>query len=105
MPQIPGTSVSPKAKARMVSGLPRPATAGSASCAPKSASLRINGMGLISLPIGMKPATIASGITATGNGRAAMACAAAARTPAGSASRRARAWRRSAALASSIEVD
>jgi hypothetical protein len=89
----------------MVSGLPRPATAGSASCAPLPASLRISGTGLISLPIGMNPETIVCGVIATGNGRSAMACAAAARMPAGNASRRARACRRSSALASSIEVD
>ena len=44
----------------MVSGCPRPAIAGSASCAPASASLRISGTGLISLFSGMKPETIAS---------------------------------------------
>ena len=67
----------------MVSGCPRPATAGSASCAPASASLRISGMGLISLFSGMKPETIASAATASGSGRSAIAWAAAARMSAG----------------------
>ena len=52
----------------MISGLPRPATTGSASCAPASASLRISGSGLISLLSGEKPDTIAPGLIATGNG-------------------------------------
>ena len=52
----------------MISGLPRPAITGSASCAPASASLRISGSGLISLFIGMKPETIVPGVNATGNG-------------------------------------
>ena len=89
----------------MVSGLPRPAIAGSASCAPASASLRISGMGLISLFSGMKPETIASAAIATGNGRSAIACAAAARMSAGSASRRASASRRMAALASAMALE
>ena len=42
----------------MISGLPRPAIAGSASCAPASASLRMSGIGLISVFIGKKPETI-----------------------------------------------
>ena len=42
----------------MISGLPRPAMAGSANCAPAWLSLRNSGSGLISLFIGMKPATI-----------------------------------------------
>jgi hypothetical protein len=47
-----------------------------------------------------KPETMAPAGTATGNGRAAMVCAAAARPAAGSVSRCASAARRSAALAS-----
>ena len=43
------SSGSPNAKARMISGLPRPATTGSASCAPAPRALRISGSGLISL--------------------------------------------------------
>ena len=82
----------------MISGLPRPAIAGSASCAPASASLRISGSGLISLFIGMKPETIVPGVTATGNPRAAIASAAALRISAGSASRRASASARSFAF-------
>ena len=73
----------------MTSGLPRPATTGSANCAPCPHSFFINGSGLISLFIGMKPETIAPGATGTGNGRAAIASAAALRTSAGNASRRA----------------
>ena len=56
--------------ARMISGWPLPATTGSASFAPASASLRISGSGLISLLSGMNPDTTAPGGTATGNGRA-----------------------------------
>src|SRR5262245_25678659 len=97
MPHTPDASVSPNAYARMVSGCPLPATTGSARCAPASASLRSSGSGLISLLSGMKPETIAPGGTAIGNGRSAIACAAAARTSAGRASRRA-----SAALRSSV---
>ena len=89
----------------MVSGLPRPATAGSASWAPASASLRISGIGLISLFKGMKPETIAPAATAHGNGRSAMVWAAAARMSGGRPSRRASASRRSAALASAMEVE
>ena len=48
----------------MISGLPRPAIAGSASCAPASASLRMSGIGLISVFIGMKPETIVPGVIA-----------------------------------------
>ena len=51
----------------MISGLPRPAIAGSASCAPAASSLRINGSGLISVFSGMKPETIAPGLIASGN--------------------------------------
>ncbi len=98
MPHPPARSRSPNAQLRMISGSPRPATTGSASLAPDSASLRISGSALISLFNGMKPETIAPGGTATGNGRAAIACAAAARTSAGSASRRASASRRSVAF-------
>ena len=72
----------------MISGLPRPAIAGSASCAPASASLRISGSGLISVFIGMKPETMVPGVIATGNGRAAIVSAAACRSP--PATRRAR---------------
>ena len=54
-------AAAPNAQARMISGLPRPATTGSASCAPASASLRISGTGLISLFIGEKPETIVPG--------------------------------------------
>ena len=61
----------------MISGLPRPAIAGSASCAPASASLRISGSGLISLFSGMKPETMAPGATATGNAARAIVSAAA----------------------------
>ena len=67
--------------------------------------LRISGIGLISLPSGMKPETIARSVSATGNGRAAIARAAVARTAAGNASRRSRACARSSAFASSIAVD
>ena len=45
----------------MISGLPRPATTGSASLAPASASLRSSGSGLISVFSGEKPDTIAPG--------------------------------------------
>ena len=45
----------------MISGCPRPAMAGSASCAPASASLRNNGTGLISVFIGEKPETMVPG--------------------------------------------
>ena len=41
----------------MISGLPRPAIAGSASRAPSWAALRIKGRGLISVFIGEKPET------------------------------------------------
>jgi len=81
-----------------VSGLPRPATTGSARLAPPAASLRISGSGLISLFSGMKPETTTPGLSASGNGRAAIASAAAWRSAAGSASRRASASRRSAAF-------
>ncbi len=83
----------------MISGLPRPAIAGSASCAPASASLRISGIGLISVFIGEKPETIMPGLTATGNARAAIVSAAACAAAAGNASRSARAAARSAAFA------
>ncbi len=99
MPQPPALRRSPKRQARMISGLPRPATTGSASVAPASASLRMSGSGLISLLIGTKPATMAPAGTAAGNGRAAITCAAAARASAGSASRRASACRRNSAFA------
>ena len=46
----------------MISGLPRPAMAGSANCAPAWLSLRNSGSGLISLFIGMKPATMVPGL-------------------------------------------
>jgi hypothetical protein len=53
---------------------------------------------LISVFIGMKPATIAPGVTATGKARAAIVSAACWRSAAGRPSRRASAWRRSSAL-------
>jgi hypothetical protein len=89
----------------MVSGSPRPATTGSAKAAPASANLRINGSGLISLFIGMKPDTIVCGPTASGKARAAIASAAAWRRSAGSASRRTVASPRSVALAFSVSVN
>jgi len=67
--------------------------------------LRISGSGLISLLSGMKPDTIVPGAIASGNGRAAIASAAACRASGGSASRRAIASRRSAALESFSRVD
>src|SRR5439155_6388965 len=73
MPQVPGISLWPKAKARIVSGLPRPAIAGNASCAPSTARLRISGIGLISFPIGMKPETIDLSVSEIGNGHAGIA--------------------------------
>ena len=87
MPHCPAVSGSPTFQARMISGLPRPAIAGSASCAPCSASLRMSGSGLISLFIGMKPATIVPGAMGRGNARCAMVSAAACRSAAGSTSR------------------
>ncbi len=51
----------------MISGLPRPAIAGSASRAPASASFCISGSGLISLLSGMKPETITPGAIGSGN--------------------------------------
>ncbi len=72
----------------MISGLPRPPTTGSASCAPASARLRISGIGLISVFSGEKPETIVPGLMARGKGRAAIVSAAFARSAAGSASRR-----------------
>jgi len=85
----------------MTSGLPRPATTGSASPAPAAAKARISGTGLTSLLSGEKPDTIAPAGTATGKGRAAMAAAAPARSAGGSASRRATAARRTSALSDS----
>ncbi len=76
MPHCPALSGAPKCQARMISGLPRPAIAGSASCAPASASLRNSGSGLISVFIGMKPETMVAGVTSTGNARAAIVSAA-----------------------------
>ena len=46
----------------MISGLPRPATTGSASLAPAAASLRSSGSGLISVLSGEKPDTIDAGL-------------------------------------------
>ena len=86
----------------MISGLPRPATTGSASWAPASASRRISGSGLISVLSGEKPETMTPGVIGSGNGRAAIASAAACRSAAGSASRRANAVLRSSILRSSI---
>ena len=77
----------------MISGLPRPATTGSASFAPASASLRISGSGLISLFSGEKPDTMAPGAIATGNGRAAIASRGRLRAPRPAARRAARALR------------
>ena len=77
----------------MISGLPRPAMAGSARRAPASASLRISGTGLISLFIGENPDTIIPRSMRTGNERVAIVSAAVARMPAGNASRRANASR------------
>src|SRR5262245_12559601 len=100
MPQTPDASGVPKDQARMTSGLPLPATTGSARQAPLSASFRISGSGLISLLSGMKPETVAPAGTATGNSRAAIASAACWRSTAASASRRAAASRRKADLIS-----
>ena len=86
----------------MISGLPRPATTGSASLAPAAASLRISGSGLISVLSGEKPDTMMPGLIGSGNGRAAIASAAACRSAGGSASRRANAVLRRSALSSSI---
>jgi len=58
----------------------------------------MSGIGLISLFIGEKPDTVMPGAMTTGNGRAAIAAAAAARSAAGKASRRASAAARSSAL-------
>src|SRR5262249_51729019 len=93
---------SPNAHARIVKGLPRPAIVGSARFAPASARRRINGIGLISLFIGEKPETTVPESTFTGNGRAAIVAAAAARSDAGKASRKARACSRSRAFGESV---
>ena len=79
----------------MVSGLPRPAIAGSARRAPCSANLRSKGSGLISLFSGMKPETIVPWVIATGNVLAATTSAPACRSAAGMASRKASASARS----------
>jgi len=71
----------------MVSGWPRRPVTGSASCTPASASFFISGSGLISVFIGMKPDTIAPAGIESGNGRAAIASAAALRMSGGNASR------------------
>ena len=73
----------------MVSGWPRRPVTGSARRAPASASFFISGSGLISLFIGMKPDTIVPAGIESGNGRAAIASAAALRASGGNASRRA----------------
>ena len=86
----------------MISGLPRPAIAGSAKLAPRLASFCISGSGLISLLSGMKPETIAPGGTATGNGRAAIASARSGVVRRQRIAARACAATRSSALASSI---
>ena len=83
----------------MISGLPRPATTGSASRAPASASLRISGSGLISLFIGMKPDTMAPGAIGDREGARRDRLGGGGALGRGSASRRASASRRSAALA------
>src|SRR4051812_31995851 len=105
MPHWPDASSSPNAKARMVSGLPRPAIAGSASCAPPAASLRISGSGLISVFSGMKPDTMVPGMIASGNARAAIASAACARSAAGTASRRISASLRMTDFSSEMESE
>src|SRR5215510_2605128 len=79
----------------MINGLPRPAIAGKASPAPSWAALRIKGRGLISVFIGENPETIMPVVMATGNGRPAIASAAAARASDGKASRRVKASTRS----------
>ena len=85
----------------MISGLPRPATTGSASPAPAVASLRMSGSGLISVFSGEKPDTMMPGAIEMGNGRAAIAPAAACRSADGNASRRANTVLRRSALSSS----
>jgi hypothetical protein len=70
-----------------------------------AARRRMSGSGLISLLIGMKPATVWPGATAIGNARAAIASAAAARSAAGKESRRASAICRSSDFVASMEVD
>ena len=80
----------PERHARMTSGLPRPATAGSASCAPASASL-LQQRQRIDLALERHEAgdDRCPARSASGNFRAAIASAAALRASAGSASRRA----------------
>src|SRR5262249_39413563 len=104
IPHWPDFKGSPKAQARMVKGLPRPAIAGSASLAPASAKRRINGIGLISVFIGENPETTMPGSTFTGNARAAIVAAAAARSAAGKASRKARACSRNLAFGESVST-
>ena len=100
----PESSGSPNTQARIISGLPLPATTGSASPAPRSLSRRISGTGLISLFSGEKPDTIMPAVIASGNGRAAMVAAAAARSSAGSASRRTMASRRMMFFCSEVSI-
>jgi hypothetical protein len=88
----------------MISGLPRPAIAGSASRAPSWAALRIKGRGLISVFIGENPEMTMPAVMVTGKGRAAIVSAAAARSSAGKASRRANACSRSDAFDESISA-
>ena len=57
MPHPPAREPLAEAQPRMISGSPRPATTGNASCAPETTSLRISGSALISLFNGMKPET------------------------------------------------
>jgi hypothetical protein len=97
-------SFSPSDHDRRESALPRPTMAGSASCAPASAQRRSNGIGLISVLIGMKPETTDPRSTATGSRRSAIDSAAAARTSGASASRRLKASSRSAAFFATIEA-
>ena len=67
MSHWPRSSGAPKFQLRMIKALPRPAIAGSASCAPAAASFFIRGNGLISLFSGMKPDTMTPGPMASGN--------------------------------------
>ncbi len=82
----------------MMSGLPRPAIAGSAKAAPASASLRISGSGLISVFIGIKPETILPAYLTVETRAPRLSRPRLPRAAAGSASRFARASLRSRAL-------
>ena len=98
MPSGPSISRSSGDHARNASDFPRDSTAGSASFAPCSASLRIKGAGSISLRIGEYPETTMPGTIANGRPRLAMACAAEARCSSLNASRLASAAVRRSAL-------